>query len=556
VLPWSLFPIDILSEALTLLTRTLVAMLFAVAVSAQAPRVNPERAPETPGQVLAANAARYDYRPDVAILAQMVRALQPAAQLTGEGKAQVDRLTKEAAALQREGNTGDARRRLSQAIVLQLGRAWNAKEEYAASLVLRSDATVADSSRPYVAQLAQRFPMHYQAAGAVRLRVSLAEGGAPGRADVVVAAGRVIRELATFDLPARDLIDDPFRFGADLSSVPEGAYLIVAEVLDSGNAAARLVTPVYLVHNFEARRQAIETRLKKIQGHSSTKATIAYPWDLARGLNTASREVNAFDFGAAVKRSEELVAALEAGKDPLYRAVGDTKRNYYFAEAGEIMPYRVYVPVTWTPSKSLPMIVALHGSQLDENNFLTRADARLCKLAEQYGYIVAAPLGYRINGGYGRGLAGALPGGSTLGGGRTGELSEKDAMNVLEIVATEYNADRTRIFLMGNSMGGSGTWQLGAKYAERFAALAPCAFGIGTSYPYDRLTGMPILAVVGDQDRPFLQPMRDSIEKLKEHGIDARLTEVKGGTHSTAVEEMLPAIVEFFNAHRRADASH
>jgi predicted peptidase len=147
----------------------------------------------------------------------------------------------------------------------------------------------------------------------------------------------------------------------------------------------------------------------------------------------------------------------------------------------------------------------------------------------------------------------ALPGVQPSERDRIGDLSEKDAMNVLEMVAAEYNVDRARIYITGNSMGGGGAWQLGAKFADKFAAMAPCAFGIGTEYPYDRLKGMPVLAVVGDQDQTFLQPMRDSIARLKEHGIDARLIEVKGGTHSTAVERMLPTIVEFFNSHPHRD---
>ena len=127
-------------------------------------------------------------------------------------------------------------------------------------------------------------------------------------------------------------------------------------------------------------------------------------------------------------------------------------------------------------------------------------------------------------------------------------------MNVMEIVAAEYNVDRSRIYITGNSMGGNGTWLLGAKYAEKFAGMAPCANGTPATvadYPMDRLKGMPILAVVGTLDTGFLQPMRDSITKLKERGIEAQLVEVQGGTHSTAVEEMLPRIVEFFNTHQR-----
>ena len=33
------------------------------------------------------------------------------------------------------------------------------------------------------------------------------------------------------------------------------------------------------------------------------------------------------------------------------------------------------------------------------------------------------------------------------------ELSEKDVMNILEMTATEYNVDRSRVYFIGNSMG-------------------------------------------------------------------------------------------------------
>ncbi len=61
------------------------------------------------------------------------------------------------------------------------------------------------------------------------------------------------------------------------------------------------------------------------------------------------------------------------------------------------------------------------------------------------------------------------------------ELSEKDVMNVLDIVRKDYNIDENRIYLMGHSMGGAGTLHLGVKYGSIWAALAPiapAAFGL------------------------------------------------------------------------------
>src|SRR6266581_3235726 len=43
------------------------------------------------------------------------------------------------------------------------------------------------------------------------------------------------------------------------------------------------------------------------------------------------------------------------------------------------------------------------------------------------------------------------------------ELSEKDVMNVLELVRKEFNVDDRRTYLMGHSMGGAGTLYLSTK---------------------------------------------------------------------------------------------
>jgi dienelactone hydrolase len=74
-----------------------------------------------------------------------------------------------------------------------------------------------------------------------------------------------------------------------------------------------------------------------------------------------------------------------------------------------------------------------------------------------------------VAGGGGGGMRG---GGGNSSGKDTNALSEKDVMNVLEIVCKEYNVDEHRIYLMGHSMGGAGTLHLGTKYPDKWAALA------------------------------------------------------------------------------------
>lgn len=50
-----------------------------------------------------------------------------------------------------------------------------------------------------------------------------------------------------------------------------------------------------------------------------------------------------------------------------------------------------------------------------------------------------------------------------------------DGMEVLDLAIAALKPDPHRIYLTGHSMGGHGTWQLGAHFADRFAAIAPSA---------------------------------------------------------------------------------
>ena len=50
-----------------------------------------------------------------------------------------------------------------------------------------------------------------------------------------------------------------------------------------------------------------------------------------------------------------------------------------------------------------------------------------------------------------------------------------DALEVLAEAEKIYETDPSRTYLTGHSMGGHGTWYLGATYPDRFAAIAPCA---------------------------------------------------------------------------------
>ncbi len=73
----------------------------------------------------------------------------------------------------------------------------------------------------------------------------------------------------------------------------------------------------------------------------------------------------------------------------------------------------------------------------------------LTEAADKNGYIVAAPTGYNLQGWYGANG----PSSPSTSPENLGELSEKDVMNVLDLMRKEFNIDDHRIYLLGQSMG-------------------------------------------------------------------------------------------------------
>jgi len=100
----------------------------------------------------------------------------------------------------------------------------------------------------------------------------------------------------------------------------------------------------------------------------------------------------------------QAMAVTPDKSDPLYQAKGDHERTYKFAEAGIDSPYRLYVPENWDGKKKLPLVVMLHGSNLNHDAPLDREPADLKGIikreADKHGYIVVAPEGYK-GGSYG-----------------------------------------------------------------------------------------------------------------------------------------------------------
>jgi poly(3-hydroxybutyrate) depolymerase len=463
----------------------------------------------------------------------------------GELKAQIDALDAQIAEASRLGRSGELRRLYAKGVTLLAGRPWTDAADFAASLVLRTSHVVADSTKPYPVRLEQIYTpsvaldRSLTAKVALRKRPVLTPGAPPQPGDVV-------KELGSFDGVSRDLRESPFPLELDVRDVADGGYALAVDVADDGKPLGGASLNVVL-------RKGLDEAIARLESEASrapeaARADILFPVDRLRNVNRGRLELRTFDPERDLAAAEAVVSAVKAKKDAFAGRTGDMKRHYMLEAANEIMPYRMYVPASYTTSKAFPLIVALHGLGGTEDSFFEGYDRKLPELAEQHGYIVAAPLGYRVDGSYGWGVGNA-PADPVMR--RVQEFSEQDVMQVLQRVRQHYKIDESRIYLMGHSMGGIGTWKIAAKYPDIWAAIGPIS-GSGAPPTIERFRHVPEIVVHGDNDPTVpVAGSRAMVEKMKELGVEVKYIEVPGGTHSSVVGPNIGALLDFFDAHKK-----
>ena len=263
-------------------------------------------------------------------------------------------------------------------------------------------------------------------------------------------------------------------------------------------------------------------------------------------------------------------------------------RMHHFAEMNEDIPYALFVSSKVKKDKKAPMIVSLHGLG---GTHTTMMRPNALDLAEAGGYILVAPMGYNPRGWYGipagqrrggppRGApapdstapnAAAPTGGAPAAGappaqGRRGfppagplngandppnvrELSERETLEVVDLVRKEFKVDDKRTYLMGHSMGGAGTYYLAIKYPERWAAvaaLAPAAFGLDPN-GLSKIPKMAVMVVHGDMDTAVpVSLSRTWVDVMKSLKMKYQYIEVPGGDHGSVMTSHQSDVFGFF----------
>lgn len=272
----------------------------------------------------------------------------------------------------------------------------------------------------------------------------------------------------------------------------------------------------------------------------------------------------ALDPRAQITESQALAKTLANPQGSQWRAKGDQKRTYRFTAAGADYAYRVCVPSTWNGKDQLPLLMFLHGAGNNESSYLDANNKQMVKLADQHNVILVSPLG--ADGAYGtfirlpvmfdlQGEADKMLAGVTEATTRSNELSEKDVINVLELVLNEYPVDTTRLFLTGHSMGSGGTWYLGGKYSFLWRALAPMSgpFVLKLGYPWEAVLKIPVFVTEGSNTSTTASS-RTLRDWMKGQKAQVAFKEVNAD-HPGMVPLVLPDVFSFFDSVSSASVS-
>ncbi len=103
----------------------------------------------------------------------------------------------------------------------------------------------------------------------------------------------------------------------------------------------------------------------------------------------------------------------------------------------------------------------------------------------------------------------------------------------VKFIAEKPEVDAERIYLIGNSMGGYGAWQLAMTMPEYFAAIIPICGG-GMYWNAERLKNVGVWAVHGKKDTTvYPEESINMISRLKQFNPDAKLTLLEDVNHNS-----------------------
>ena len=220
-----------------------------------------------------------------------------------------------------------------------------------------------------------------------------------------------------------------------------------------------------------------------------------------------------------------FMATLASAADDTARVDGFVARSYE-SKAGVKLPYRLYSPASVKSDQDLPLILYLHGAggagadnrkQISGGNVLGTHVWTEPSMQKRHPAFVLAP---QIP----EGLRWHSPSDEPT-------PHVKALRQLLDRLLAELPIDTRRIYLVGQSLGGYGAWDLIARYPEVFAAAVPLCGG-GDPKRIGTAKEVPVWAFHGAKDKTVLVARsREMVDALRAVNSSVRYTEYPNVGH-------------------------
>jgi len=252
----------------------------------------------------------------------------------------------------------------------------------------------------------------------------------------------------------------------------------------------------------------------------------------------------------------------DAGRPARERPYGFARLAWRDEIDGSPQFCRAYLPGGYDRKKKWPLVIHIHGYNPANPDYVRwwsvdqRHNVADVEYGARQGVIYMEPHG-RGNNNY-------------LG------LGDQDVVRAIRLAKERFSVDEERVYLVGDSMGGWGTWNVATRHPDLFAAIAPIYGGADyhSQYPEEALAkltplerflaekhesswamaegllNVPILVHHGDVDRSVnVDYSRYGVRLLERWGYNVRYVELPGYGHEEL--SVMTSVIDWFLQHQR-----
>lgn len=212
------------------------------------------------------------------------------------------------------------------------------------------------------------------------------------------------------------------------------------------------------------------------------------------------------------------------GPENAQRLAEPFEARIYVGNRGDTLKYRLLRPINYDSTKKYPLVVCLHGGggwgtdniKQVEGSWTAQMLSKYYNMEKYHAFLFVPQCPPMHSWG------GGIPNYPGI------DFLVFETMGKLE---KQYNIDENRRYVMGESLGGYGTWSLICKKPNMFAAAVPIC-GKGDPELASRIVDVPMWAFHGAKDRNVpVSGSRDMIEAIREAGGNPRYSEFPDAGH-------------------------